>query len=92
MVYIILSVFIIAYITITWFVVNMDSPEKYTNVKEYMHSKYYICNVIISSLLVSSIVVFYLTTKEWLFPIIAIIVLFINSILLSIHKRKSCNK
>ena len=91
MAYIILSAFIIAYITTTWFVVDMDSPSNYTNVKEYMHSKYYICNIINSGLLTGCIVVLYLNTKEWLFPLIAIIVLFINNIILSIIK-KSRNK
>ena len=88
MVYIILAAFLISYISTMCLIADMDSPSNYTNVKDYMHSKYYIFINCSTGLLIGCIVALFLNTKEWVSPLIAFIILLINNIILANRKKR----
>lgn len=80
--------FIITTIVTRWYVAKFDSPSNYATVKDYMHSKYYKFNIFLVSMENSCLIIIYMNSNEWKFPVIAFLFSLVNSFFLSKYNKK----
>ena len=82
MVYCIMSVYIVSYMATMWYVMGNDKPSNYKTVKEYMKSKYYLFITFLTSTVNGGLVVLYLYSEDWRYPLAAFIAICINNFLI----------
>ena len=87
MIKIITSTFIIAYMATIWYVELFDSPESYKPFRGANWSRHWYFITILTSLVIACIVVLYMDSGKWLFPVIAFIVICVNNYFVFRHKK-----
>lgn len=87
MVYIIMSAYIVSYMVTMWYVMGNDKPSNYKTVKEYMKSKYYLFTTFLTSTVMGVLVVMYLNSEDWRYPLTAFMAICINNFLIGRIKK-----
>ena len=88
MVYCIMSAYVVSYMATMWHVIGNDKPSNYETVKEHMKSKYYLFTTFLTSTVIGSLVVLYLNSEDWRYPVAAFIAICINNLLIRRYKKR----
>ena len=87
MVYIITSIFVIAYMGTMWYVELFDGPESYKPFRGSHWSRHWYFVTILTSLVIGCLVQF-VTSGQWLFGVIVFAVMCVNNIFVYRYKKR----
>lgn len=85
--YYIMSMFVVAYMATMWYVLWEDCPANYSNVKDFMRSKYYIFTTFLTVTVIGGLTVLYYDSEDWRYPLIAVVVICINNFIAGKYKK-----
>jgi len=88
MTYIITFLFLIAYMGTIWYVELFDGPESYKPFKGAYWSRHWYFVTILTSLMTTCLVVLFLNSEKWLFPVIAFLVMCVNNFFVYRYKKR----
>ena len=87
MVYLITSIFVIAYMSTMWYVELFDSPESYKPFRGAYWSRHWYFVTILTALVIGCLVQF-VTSGQWLFGVIAFLVMCVNNFFVFRYKKR----
>ena len=91
MVYVITSIFVIAYMGIMWYVELFDGPEGYKPYRGAYWPRHWYFVTILTSLVIACLIQF-ITSEHWLFGVIAFVVMCVNNFFVYRYKKRHPNE
>ena len=92
MIYIITSIFILAYMGTMWYVELFDGPEGYKPYRGAYWSRHWYFVTILTSLVTACLIGLFMDSEKRLFPVIAFLVLCVNNYFVYRYKRRHSKK
>lgn len=92
MTYLITSIFLIAYMGTMWYVELFDGPESYKPYRGAYWSRHWYFVTILTSLVIACLVVLFMNSGQWPFPVIAFMVICANNFFVFRHKKQHSKK
>ena len=90
MIYLITSLFVIAYMGTMWYVEIFDGPEGYKPFRGSYRSRHWYFNVILTCLVIGCLAQF-INSEQWLFGVIAFVVMCVNNFFVYRSKKRHPN-
>ena len=90
MIYVITSIFVIAYMGTMWYVELFDGPEGYKPFRGTYWSRHWYFVTILTCLVIACLTQF-ITSEQWLFGVIAFVVMCVNNFFVYRNKKRHPN-
>ena len=91
MIYLITSLFVIAYMGTMWYIELFDGPEGYKPFRGSNWSRHWYFTVILTCLVIACLIQF-ITSEQWPFGVIAFVVMCVNNLFVYRYKRSRSEK